>query len=115
MKITSRFGSFGISESMDQRVLALSGTTHEINEKLNNLRYKNQMFDTRKYTDLVTLWIKGFPALHFEIQIRREQLEVLQVKSLYRYTIDFRCHKITNNFVPNIVTNSKIFSVLDFV
>ena len=45
------------------------------------------MFDTRKYTDLVTLWIKGFAALHFEIQIRREQLEVLQVKSLYKCTI----------------------------
>ena len=37
------------------------------------------MYDARRYTDLVTLWIKGFPALHFEIQIRREQLEVLQV------------------------------------
>ena len=48
---------------MDQRILVLSGTTTEINEKLNNLRYKNQMFDTRKYTDLVTLWIKGFPTL----------------------------------------------------
>ena len=38
------------------------------------------MFDTRKYTDLVTLWIKGFPTLHFEIQIKRQQLDVLQVK-----------------------------------
>ena len=47
------------------------------------------MFDTRKYTDLVTLWIKGFAAPHFEIQIRREQLDVLQVKSLYKCTIDF--------------------------
>ena len=117
MKITSRFGSFGISESMDQRVLALSGTTHEINEKLNNLRYKNQMFDTRRYTDLVTLWIKGFPALHFEVQIRREQLEVLQVKSLYNYTLDFQygknCHIFTNNFVPSIVT-AVLPNVFDF-
>ena len=79
LKITSKFGSFGLSESTDQRVLVLSGNTNELNEKLTNLRYKNQMYDARKYTDLVTLWIKGFPALHFEIQIRREQLEVLQV------------------------------------
>ena len=85
--MTSKFGSFGISESMDQRVLALSGTTTEINEKLNNLRYKNQMFDTRKYTDLVTLWIKGFPTLHFEIQIKRQQLDVLQVKLLNAFKI----------------------------
>ena len=81
MKITSKFGSFGVTESIDQRVLELSGNTRELNEKLANLRYKNQMYDSRKYTDLVTLWIKGFPALHFEIQIRREQLEVLQVSS----------------------------------
>ena len=79
LKITSKFGSFGLSESTDQRVLVVSGNTNELNEKLTNLRYKNQMYDARKYTDLVTLWIKGFPALHFEIQIRREQLEVLQV------------------------------------
>ena len=67
---------------MDQRILVLSGTTTEINEKLSDLRYKNQMFDTRKYTDLVTLWIKGFPTLHFEIQIKRQQLDILQVALL---------------------------------
>ena len=94
MKITSRFGSFGISESVDERVLALSGTTHEINEKLNNLRYKNQMFDTRKYTDLVTLWIKGFAAPHFEIQIRREQFLVTALRYTDVRFVFFKNHSI---------------------
>ena len=112
MKITSRFGSFGISESMDQRVLALSGTTHEINEKLNNLRYKNQMFDTRKYTDLVTLWIKGFPTLHFEIQIKRRQLDVLQVKLLNAFKI-FRMRNLVMALMILVITRSKLSLRID--
>ena len=112
MKITSRFGSFGISESMDQRVLALSGTTHEINEKLNNLRYKNQMFDTRKYTDLVTLWIKGFPTLHFEIQIKRQQLDVLQVKLLNAFKI-FRMRNLVMALMILVITRSKLSLRID--
>ena len=76
----SKFGSFGQEDSEYQRILILHGNTHELNEKLTSLWYKNLMFDTRSYKDLVTLWIKGFPKLHFEIQIKREQLDLLQVR-----------------------------------
>ena len=79
VRITSKFGSFGLADQEYQRVLVLHGNTNELNEKLANLWYKNLMFDTRAYKDLVTLWIKGFPELYFEIQIKREQIELLQV------------------------------------
>ena len=75
----SKFGSFGVADPQYQRVLVLHGNTHELNDKLANLWYKNLMFDTRAYKDLVTLWIKGFPELYFEIQVKREQIELLQV------------------------------------
>ena len=75
----SKFGSFGLVDPEYQRVLVLHGNTDELNEKLANLWYKNLMFDTRAYKDLVTLWIKGFPELYFEIQVKREQIELLQV------------------------------------
>ena len=74
VRIMSKFGSFGLADPEYKRILILRGNTHEINEKLANLWYKNLMFDTRAYKDLVTLWIKGFPELHFEIQVKREQL-----------------------------------------
>ena len=76
----SKFGSFGLVDAEYQRILVLHGNTHELNEKLANIWYKNLMFDTRAYKDLVTLWIKGFPTLHFEIEVKREQLELLQVR-----------------------------------
>ena len=79
VRIMSKFGSFGLEDSEYQRSLILHGNTHELNEKLANIWYKNLMFDTKAYKDLVTLWIKGFPTLHFEIQVKREQLELLQV------------------------------------
>ena len=63
----SKFGSFGLVDAEYQRILVLHGNTHELNEKLANLWYKNLMFDTRAYKDLVTLWIKGFPMLHFDV------------------------------------------------
>ena len=97
---------------MDQRVLVLSGTTTEINEKLSNLRYKNQMFDTRKYTDLVTLWIKGFPTLHFEIQIKRQQLDVLQVKLLNAFKI-FRMKNFVMALMILVITRSKLSLRID--
>merc|ERR1712131_44693 len=80
IKITSKFGSFGVAESEDQRALVLSGSTSQLNEELTNLRYTNLMYDTRKYTDLVTLWIRGFPPVYFEIQIRRVQLDLLPAR-----------------------------------
>ena len=97
---------------MDQRILVLSGTTTEINEKLSNLRYKNQMFDTRKYTDLVTLWIKGFPTLHFEIQIKRQQLDVLQVKLLNAFKI-FRMGNLVMALMILVITRSKLSLRID--
>ena len=97
---------------MDQRILVLSGTTTEINEKLSNVRYKNQMFDTRKYTDLVTLWIKGFPTLHFEIQIKRQQLDVLQVKLLNAFKI-FRMGNLVMALMILVITRSKLSLRID--
>ena len=91
VRIMSKFGSFGLADPEYKRILILRGNTHEINEKLANLWYKNQMFDTRAYKDLVTLWIKGFPELHFEIQVKREQLELLQVSTDF---VDFNSHFI---------------------
>ena len=38
------------------------------------------MFDSREYFDLVTLWIKGYPPVNFEILIKRNQLELLQAQ-----------------------------------
>ena len=38
------------------------------------------MFDTREYFDLITLWIKGYPPVNFEILIKRNQLELLQAR-----------------------------------
>ena len=90
----SKFGSFGLEDSEYQRILTLHGNTHELNEKLASLLYKNLMFDTRAYKDLVTLWIKGFPKLHFEIQIKREQLDLLQVR------INFTNFSIILSFRP---------------
>ena len=40
----------------------------------------NVMFDSREYFDLVTLWIKGYPPVNFEILIKRNQLELLQAR-----------------------------------
>ena len=91
VRIMSKFGSFGLADPEYKRILILRGNTHEINEKLANLWYKNLMFDTRAYKDLVTLWIKGFPELHFEIQVKREQLELLQVNIDF---VDFKSHFI---------------------
>ena len=52
------------------------------------------MFDTRKYTDLVTLWIKGFAAPHFEIQIRREQFLVTALRYTDVRFVFFKNHSI---------------------
>ena len=38
------------------------------------------MFDSREYFDVVTLWIKGYPPVNFEILIKRNQLELLQAR-----------------------------------
>ena len=38
------------------------------------------MFDSKQYVDLITLWIKGFPPINFEILIKRNQLEILQAR-----------------------------------
>ena len=38
------------------------------------------MFDSREYFDLVTLWIKGYPPVNFEILVKRNHLELLQAQ-----------------------------------
>ena len=38
------------------------------------------MFDSREYFDLITLWIKGYPPVNFEILVKRNQLELLQAR-----------------------------------
>ena len=38
------------------------------------------MFDSREYNDHVTLWLKGYPIVNFEIKIKRNQLELLQAR-----------------------------------
>ena len=43
-------------------------------------RYTNMMFDSKKYIDVVTIWMKGYPSINFEIQIKRNQLELLQAR-----------------------------------
>ena len=36
------------------------------------------MFDSKPYIDIVTVWVKGYPPINFEIDIKRNQLELLQ-------------------------------------
>ena len=70
------------------------------------------MFDTRAYKDLVTLWIKGFPTLHFEIQVKREQLEVLQVRLDFT---DFHCYfiiKARDTLLASGKVNEKISIII---
>lgn len=43
-------------------------------------RYTNMMFDSKKYIDVVTIWMKGYPSINFEIRIKRNQLELLQAR-----------------------------------
>ena len=38
------------------------------------------MYDAKEYFDLVTVWIKGYPPINFEILIKRNQLELLQAR-----------------------------------
>ena len=38
------------------------------------------MYDANEYFDLVTVWIKGYPPINFEILIKRNQLELLQAR-----------------------------------
>ena len=38
------------------------------------------MYDAKEYFDLVTVWIKGYPPINFEILIKRNQLELLQAQ-----------------------------------
>ena len=38
------------------------------------------MYDAKEYFDLVTVWIKGYPPINFEILIKRKQLELLQAR-----------------------------------
>ena len=43
-------------------------------------RYTNMMFDSKKYIDVVTIWMKGYPSINFEIRIKGNQLELLQAR-----------------------------------
>jgi len=38
------------------------------------------MFDSKEYIDVVTLWMKGYPSINFEIRVKRNQLELLQAR-----------------------------------
>ena len=38
------------------------------------------MYDAKEYYDIVTVWIKGYPPINFEILIKRNQLELLQAR-----------------------------------
>ena len=77
-----------IEDNMQQRVLELTGNTPEVNLKLSNLRYQNLMYDSRQYTDVVTFWIKEFQAIYFEIEIKREQLQILPVNRWKSFPIN---------------------------
>ena len=43
-------------------------------------RYTNMMFDSKEYIDVVTIWMKGYPSINFEIRIKGNQLELLQAR-----------------------------------
>jgi hypothetical protein len=44
----------------------------EVNEKFADLHYKNKMFDQIQYTDICSIWIKGYPEIYIKIKIKRE-------------------------------------------
>ena len=69
-------------------------------------RYTNVMFDSKEYFDLVTLWIKGYPIINFEIRIKRNQLELLQARDESKTSE----HKgVLNQKITVIVKTFRIF------
>ena len=61
------------------------------------------MFDSKEYFDLVTLWIKGYPPVNFEILIKRNQLEILQAQDESQH------EGVLNQKVTIIIKTFRIF------
>ena len=79
------------------------------------------MFDSKEYIDVVTLWMKGYPSINFEIRVKRNQLELLQERD------DSQDEQILNQKVTIVIktfrtvlkskrlTNKELFSIVNAI
>ena len=79
------------------------------------------MFDSKEYIDVVTLWMKGYPSINFEIRVKRNQLELLQARD------DSQDEQILNQKVTIVIktfrtvlkskrlTNKELFSIVNAI
>ena len=80
VKIVANYGEISVgAEGTAKQSLELDGDSTFLNKQLQNLTYNNVMYDSLMYYDTVTVWIKGFETVKFQIEVAREKLEILQV------------------------------------
>ena len=80
VKIVANYGEISIgADGTASQSLELEGDSEYLNKMLQNLTYKNIMFDSLTYYDTVTVWIQGFETVKFQVEVAREKVEILQV------------------------------------
>ena len=85
--VVSKYGQIAVGiDGTPQLKMELEGDSTYINKLLKSLVYKNKMYDSILYHDTVTVWIKGFESVQFQVLVEKTKLEVLQVN-------------ITNNYI----------------
>ena len=81
IKIVAKYGKISVGvDGTAKQSLDLEGDSTYLNKLLQSLVYTNVMYDSIMYYDTVTVWIRGFEAAKFQVEVSKEKLEVLQVR-----------------------------------
>ena len=81
VKIVANYGHISVgADGTAKQSLDLEGDSTYLNKLLQSLTYNNVMYDSIMYYDTVTVWIRGFEAVKFQVEVTKEKLEILQVR-----------------------------------